>query len=154
MRYLHYIWNHLAISSAWVRRPHPSTTKPNSHPPTRAHRKNTKNPPDTFRRMFPHSLKPRTASAASLRANTGRSGKSEDGSKKTSFTYNAERVLGSGSFGVVYQAQAKRRKGGVTCVRPCSSELQLVRTYPYTHMYLDEICGSIVDLLGSVLGGF
>lgn len=33
------------------------------------------------------------------------SGKSEDGSKKTSFTYNAERVLGSGSFGVVYQAQ-------------------------------------------------
>ncbi len=25
--------------------------------------------------------------------------------RKTSFTYNAERVLGSGSFGVVYQAQ-------------------------------------------------
>jgi len=34
----------------------------------------------------------------------GRSG-SADGSKKASFTYNAERVLGSGSFGIVYQAQ-------------------------------------------------
>ncbi|CAE7740821.1 ASK5 [Symbiodinium pilosum] len=32
-------------------------------------------------------------------------GKSDDASKKASFTYNAERVLGSGSFGVVYQAQ-------------------------------------------------
>ena len=29
------------------------------------------------------------------------------GSLETSFTYNAERVLGSGSFGVVYQAQAR-----------------------------------------------
>jgi len=28
-----------------------------------------------------------------------------DGSKKASFTYTAERVLGSGSFGIVYQAQ-------------------------------------------------
>mmetsp|Transcript_7975 Transcript_7975/g.8742 ORF Transcript_7975/g.8742 Transcript_7975/m.8742 type:complete len:388 (+) Transcript_7975:135-1298(+) len=28
-----------------------------------------------------------------------------DASKKASFTYNAERVLGSGSFGIVYQAQ-------------------------------------------------
>ena len=35
---------------------------------------------------------------------TGRSG-SADGSKKASFTYNAERVLGSGSFGIVYQAR-------------------------------------------------
>eukprot|EP00439_Symbiodinium_sp_Y106_P084050 s1181_g24.t2 len=32
-------------------------------------------------------------------------GKGDDASKKASFTYNAERVLGSGSFGVVYQAQ-------------------------------------------------
>ncbi|CAE8582995.1 unnamed protein product, partial [Polarella glacialis] len=32
-------------------------------------------------------------------------GGSADGSKKAAFTYNAERVLGSGSFGVVYQAQ-------------------------------------------------
>eukprot|EP00416_Gambierdiscus_australes_P024230 CAMPEP_0171080108 /NCGR_PEP_ID=MMETSP0766_2-20121228/15666_1 /TAXON_ID=439317 /ORGANISM="Gambierdiscus australes, Strain CAWD 149" /LENGTH=368 /DNA_ID=CAMNT_0011537323 /DNA_START=60 /DNA_END=1166 /DNA_ORIENTATION=+ len=30
---------------------------------------------------------------------------SGDASKKASFTYNAERVLGSGSFGIVYQAQ-------------------------------------------------
>merc|ERR1719298_167311 len=29
----------------------------------------------------------------------------EGGQKKESFTYNAERVLGSGSFGIVYQAQ-------------------------------------------------
>jgi len=35
---------------------------------------------------------------------SGRSG-SADASKKASFTYNAERVLGSGSFGIVYQAQ-------------------------------------------------
>ena len=28
----------------------------------------------------------------------------EGGGKHTSFTYNAERVLGSGSFGIVYQA--------------------------------------------------
>lgn len=32
-------------------------------------------------------------------------GESNDASKKGSFTYNAERVLGSGSFGIVYQAQ-------------------------------------------------
>jgi len=32
-------------------------------------------------------------------------GESSDASKKGSFTYNAERVLGSGSFGIVYQAQ-------------------------------------------------
>jgi glycogen synthase kinase 3 beta len=30
---------------------------------------------------------------------------SGDSSRKSSFTYNAERVLGSGSFGIVYQAQ-------------------------------------------------
>jgi len=33
------------------------------------------------------------------------SGKTTESGKKTSFTYNAERVLGSGSFGIVYQAQ-------------------------------------------------
>jgi|Transcript_53658 glycogen synthase kinase 3 beta len=32
-------------------------------------------------------------------------GKSGDSSRTASFTYNAERVLGSGSFGIVYQAQ-------------------------------------------------
>nr|AAO14684.1 shaggy-like kinase [Pyrocystis lunula] len=36
-------------------------------------------------------------------SNHGASG--EASNKKTSFTYNAERVLGSGSFGIVYQAQ-------------------------------------------------
>jgi len=35
----------------------------------------------------------------------GHGGSSDAGSKKASFTYNAERVLGSGSFGIVYQAQ-------------------------------------------------
>merc|ERR1719464_1279627 len=35
----------------------------------------------------------------------GHGGSGEAGSKKASFTYNAERVLGSGSFGIVYQAQ-------------------------------------------------
>jgi len=39
-----------------------------------------------------------------LAETSGRSG-SADGSKRASFTYNAERVLGSGSFGIVYQAQ-------------------------------------------------
>jgi glycogen synthase kinase 3 beta len=41
----------------------------------------------------------------SARAETGHHTSSGDSSRKASFTYNAERVLGSGSFGVVYQAQ-------------------------------------------------
>jgi serine/threonine protein kinase len=47
---------------------------------------------------------------ASLNAGTvsdsgQKSGEKQSGDKHSSFTYNAERVLGSGSFGIVYQAQ-------------------------------------------------
>mmetsp|Transcript_7985 Transcript_7985/g.8767 ORF Transcript_7985/g.8767 Transcript_7985/m.8767 type:complete len:384 (+) Transcript_7985:150-1301(+) len=40
-----------------------------------------------------------------MRLSESGTGNSGDASKKASFTYNAERVLGSGSFGIVYQAQ-------------------------------------------------
>merc|ERR1719377_301694 len=41
-----------------------------------------------------------------LSGSSPRPSEKDDGSKqKGSFTYNAERVLGSGSFGIVYQAQ-------------------------------------------------
>jgi len=42
-----------------------------------------------------------------------RAGTADGSSKKASFTYNAERVLGSGSFGIVYQAVVVETKESV-----------------------------------------
>jgi len=63
----------------------------------------------------------------------GHGGSGDAGSKKASFTYNAEKVLGSGSFGIVYQARVVETNDSVAIKkvfqdkRYKNRELQIMR---------------------------
>eukprot|EP00971_Amphidinium_carterae_P048695 959915-Amphidinium_carterae.2 len=64
----------------------------------------------------------------------------EGGGKHNSFTYNAERVLGSGSFGIVYQAQVVET-GESVAIKKVFQDFRLlsIKALSFTGM-LTEAC--------------